>query len=76
MEKNVELQVVKNLAAHILVFIIMIMTFIYSFCMVSKLNDLITNICCNSETCLPTNKSLIKIYSIVNVKACDYCGFC
>lgn len=26
---------------------------IYSFWMGSKLNDLITNICCNSESCLP-----------------------
>lgn len=34
----------------------------FLFVMVSKLNDLPTNLCCNSETCLPTNKRLIWIY--------------
>lgn len=36
--------------------------FFFLFVMVSKLNDLPTNLCCNSETCLPTNKWLIWIY--------------
>lgn len=37
---------------------------IYSFHMHSKLNELITNICCNSESCLPTNKMTELIFTI------------
>lgn len=46
----------KIYAADILVFIItnLIMDFIYFLFSVVKLP--LTNICCNSETCLPTNK--------------------
>lgn len=31
-------------------------SYLFLFVMVSGVNDLKTNICCNSETCLPTNK--------------------
>lgn len=47
--------------------------YLFIFVWVSKLNDLITNICCNSETCLPTNKLLIKIYHVVIAKV--FVGF-
>ena len=41
-----------------------IVSYLFFFVSVSKMNDLITDICCNSETCLPTNKLLITIYHI------------
>ncbi len=51
-------------------------SYLFLFVMVSKLNDLITDICCNSETCLPTNKLLIKIYHVAMTKVLVFClGF-
>lgn len=47
--------------------------FFFFFVLVSELNDLITNICCNSETCLPTNKLLIKIYHVAMTKVLVFC---
>lgn len=52
-----------------MIIITILLLIIYSFCMGSKLNDLITNICCNSETCLPTNKLLSKIYHLGMTKS-------
>lgn len=47
----------------------MIMAFyLFLFVTVSKLNDFITNSCCNSETCLPTNKLLTKIHHLAMTK--------
>lgn len=48
-------------------------SYLFLFVMVSKLNDLITNICCNSETCLPTNKLLIKIHHLATTKVLVFC---
>lgn len=39
-------------------------SYLFLFVTVIQLNDLVTNICCNSETCLPTNKLLIEIYHL------------
>lgn len=48
-------------------------SYLFLFVMVSKLNDLITSICCNSETCLPTNKLLIKIHHLATTKVLVFC---
>lgn len=48
-------------------------SYLFLFVAVSKLNDLMTNICCNSETCLPTNKLLIKIYHLAMTKVLVFC---
>lgn len=48
-------------------------SYLFLFVMASKLNDLITSICCNSETCLPTNKLLIKIYHLAMTKVLLFC---
>lgn len=51
-------------------YITILLLIIYSFCMGSKLNDLITNICCNSESCLPTNKLLTQLFGFLPLECC------